>query len=420
MSNTRLTEAYFERVNERGAALITSILISMLLLTVAGTVILTSAMSATTAVESTSEVQAYYGAESGLEAALNVLRGNVEPRTGMPTGTKIGFRNAVDLTTSNLVGDTTTVARLSGWLPYANDRITPSGANYAYSVTVNDPDDPNGILRTSDGTYRPSRLVVQSTGYGPRGSIKRMEMVVERTQFEFDPSCTVCGISSEDGSKGTWAVGSSNAKFYTGHDTSGGDDLPTFGVTSPNDVDAINDAITKPDTVEDEKVAQLDSSTLPEWLQSADKAREFLNYMQGVARSVGRYYTSFSGDAGSAASPQFTFVNGDCTLDGGAGLLIVTGKLMLNGNRDFTGVVLVLGEGYVERQGAGNGDILGSMYVAKFARSWPASENGLPHPFLAVHFNTDGGGNGDMIYDSAAVATAKQVLGMIVRDVREF
>jgi len=391
----------------------------MLLLTVAGTVILTSAMSATTAVESTSEVQAYYGAESGLEAALNVLRGNVAPRTGTLPNIKIGFRNAVDPTTSNLIGDTS-AARLSGWLPYGNDnRVTPTGANYSYSVTVTDPDDPNGLLRTTDVTYRPSRLVLQSTGYGPRGAVKRMEMVIERTQFEFAPSCTVCGISADDGSKSTWAVGSSNAKFYTGHDSSSSDELPTFGVTSADDVSVINEAITKPDTVEDEKVAQLGSGTLPEWLQSADKAREFLNYMQGVSRSVGRYYTSFSGDAGSTSNPQFTFVNGNCTLDGGAGLLIVTGKLILTGNRNFSGVILVLGEGYVERQGAGNGDILGSVYVAKFARSWPASENGLPHPFLATYFNTDGGGNGDMIFDSNAVATAKNVLGMIVRDVRE-
>ena len=68
------------RHGERGAALLTCILLSMMLLAVAGMVIMTTGMSATTAVDSTAELQAYYGAESGLEAVLNVLRGNVAPR----------------------------------------------------------------------------------------------------------------------------------------------------------------------------------------------------------------------------------------------------------------------------------------------------------------------------------------------------
>ncbi len=73
---TKASQSYFnnQRKSERGAALLTSILISTLLLGIAGMVILTTGMSATTSVDSTAELQAYYGAESGLEAALNVLR----------------------------------------------------------------------------------------------------------------------------------------------------------------------------------------------------------------------------------------------------------------------------------------------------------------------------------------------------------
>src|ERR671919_3016779 len=89
-----------DRQGEKGAALVISILIATLLLAVAGTVILTSGMSATTSVDATAELQAYYGAESGLEAALNVLRGHVQPQ-GNPNTTKIGFRNAVDPKKSN-------------------------------------------------------------------------------------------------------------------------------------------------------------------------------------------------------------------------------------------------------------------------------------------------------------------------------
>ena len=71
------------RHDERGAAL-TAVLITTMLLGIAGMVILSTGMSATTSVDSTAELQAYYGAESGLEAVLNVLRGNVAPRAGYP------------------------------------------------------------------------------------------------------------------------------------------------------------------------------------------------------------------------------------------------------------------------------------------------------------------------------------------------
>src|SRR5687767_2274063 len=104
-----------DRHGEKGAALVISILIATLLLAVAGTVILTSGMSATTSIEGTAELQAYYAAESGLEATLNALRGHVAPN-GIAGTTRINFRNAVDRTKSNHANDDSEVARLSAWL----------------------------------------------------------------------------------------------------------------------------------------------------------------------------------------------------------------------------------------------------------------------------------------------------------------
>lgn len=412
-----------ERHSEKGAALVISILLATLLLAVAGTVLLTSGMSAITSIDATAELQAYYGAESGLEAALNVLRGHVQPN-GIAGTTRIGFRNAVDPTKSNRSSDTSTVARLSAWLTYGTDgRVTPAGANFSYSVVVTDPDDPKGTTRSANAAYRPSRIQVQSTGYGPNGSVKRMEMIVQKTSFDFEPAAMLMMRGADDGSPATMSfdIGSSSAKFYSGQDNAGAlGSLPTFGVTTPGDLAVANDAITKGATVADVKTAQVGESDLPSWLQDADAARKFLNDMQIVARSMGRYYTSFSGQAGTTTTPAFTFVNGNATLDGGAGLMIVTGNLVLNGNPSFNGVILVLGEGTVNRDGGGNGNIYGSIYVARFARSWPSSENGLPHPFLAPIFHTDGGGTANLEYDSEWVQKAKDALGDIVRDVREY
>ena len=409
---------------ERGAALLTCLLIATMLLGIAGMVILTTGMSATTSVDSTAELQAYYGAESGLEATLNVLRGNVAPRAGLPAGTRIGFRSAVQLNRSNLPSDTSAVSRLSGWLPYDNaiTRITPAGTGFAYSVEVSDPDDFNGVRLAAEPTYVPTRLLVRSTGFGPRGSVKRMEMVVQRVLFDIEANAALAMRGADDGTSAmTFTLGESAAKDYSGHDFTGTEAaLPSFAVTHAVDQAVAEDAITKGSTVEPERVRIVPISDLPEFLQTADNAREFLNYMQAVARSMGRHYSSFNGYAGTAEKPEFTFVNGNCVLDGGAGLIIVTGNLVMNGNPNFNGIVLVLGNGYMERDGAGNGNVLGTTYVAKFARSWPASENAQPHPFLAPSFITKGDGNADLRFDSPSVQTGRNVLGTIVRDVREF
>lgn len=417
----RYMRTRLDRHGEQGAALVISILIATLLLAVAGTVILTSGMSATTSIDATAELQAYYGAETGLESTLNVLRGHRQPN-GIPGTTRMGFRNAVDTAKSNRANDTSTVARLSAWLNYGVDwRVRPTGANYSYSVVVMDPDDPNGTTRNADATYRPKRIQVQSTGYGPKGSIKRMEMIVQKTAFDFDPDAMLLIRGADSGAAATFDIGDSAAKFYTGHDNATAKpNIPTLGVTSLADVGVVTNAISKGATVEDEKLRMVAIADLPSWLHTADASRAFLNEMQMVARSMGRYYTSYSGSAGTTASPAYTFVNGNVTLDGGGGLLIVTGNLTLNGNAVFNGTVLVLGNGSITRDGGGNGTILGSVYIAKFARSWPASENGLSHPFLAPVVNIGGGGTANFKYDSGWVQKSKDALGDIVRDVREF
>lgn len=417
----RRTRKASDRHGEKGAALVISILIATLLLAVAGTVILTSGMSATTSIEGTAELQAYYAAESGLEATLNVIRGHVAPK-GIPTTTRMSFRNAVDTAKSNHPSDKSTVGTLSAWLDYApNGRVTPTGANYSYSITVVDPLDWDGSKRKDDPTYRTTRIQVQSTGYGPKGAVKMMEMIVQKTPFDFEPDAMLVMRGADSGAAMTFDIGDSAAKFYTGHDNAAvAGNLPTFGVTHAADKVVADNAITKGATVEAEKTFIVPMDELPSWLQTADDAREFLSDMQLTARSLGRYFTSFSGMAGTEANPRLTFVNGNATLDGGAGILIVTGNLIMNGNPTFKGIILVLGEGTINRDGGGNGNVWGSIYVARFARSWPASENGLPHPFLAPAFHTSGGGTADLKYDSVWVQQGKDALGDIVRDIREY
>src|SRR5215467_3519839 len=111
-----------KRAGERGAALVTMLLVSMLLLGAGGALIMSTMMSANNSIGSTAEMQAYYVAESGMQSALNVLRGNTKP---LITATdKISFRTAIVPDISNGPNNTGSL-RLANWLPY-NDAKDPN------------------------------------------------------------------------------------------------------------------------------------------------------------------------------------------------------------------------------------------------------------------------------------------------------
>lgn len=146
------------RGGERGAALITTLMISTLLLTAGGALILTTAMATTNSYDSTSETQAYYAAEAGLQATLNVLRGNVAPT--------LTYRDVVVPANSNITGDPATSAaspwaRLSKWLTYDatfTDRVvltTPYSSlnGSAYNVVLTDPDNSSEVTFTTTGVF---------------------------------------------------------------------------------------------------------------------------------------------------------------------------------------------------------------------------------------------------------------------------
>jgi hypothetical protein len=406
------------RRGERGAALVTTLLMSALLLSAGGALILTTTMSATTAADSTAEMQAYYAAEAGLEAGLAVLRRNVPSN---PAGTTADFRRVVCGAAANCTNAGT---NLSTWLPYTNGVVQVSSYDAStatpatsYALSVRDASlAANTALPAAP--YAPDQLLLTSTGFGPKGSTKRMQLLVRRTFFDFTARSTLLMRGAEDCSNmGTFDIGQSNAKEYNGNDAAGAAaPLPVFGTTcAGNTVQATTTVLSsKPNTVTSSPqgtVAQVPNSDLAPWLQDANAARALLLDLAGQAQSTNRYYTGTPGDLGSSGSPKFTFVDGDCSLGDGAGLLVVTGTLTMSGNASFDGVILVLGDGVLNRNGGGNGDILGALVVASFARAWPATENNQPHPFLAPTFNTNGGGNSTVQYDSVNVNNAMNTLG---------
>ena len=562
------------RAGERGAALITTLLVSVLLLGAGGALIMTTMMSATNSLNSTPEMQAYYIAESGMQSALNVLRGNVKP--SVTATDRMSFRTATIPSISNGPANAGS-PRLAQWLPYNDPSdptslvpITVGAVTGGYRVTVENMDpnshivqfqtsglidgtttfqktfgtvggtdevtiryagqvsttltpDPNTfpltldsvlgsfvierpvtstaddvqILKTGfeltitqtlpwvattylEGTFEgevdttsttvkvtfdkvvvkaggtnyalnlgggskvldlgftggpsvtaipirvtspdPRRLLLKSYGFGPQGSEKRLELMVNKSYFEFESPAGVTIRGADDCSPLSLDTGSSGAKWYSGIDKAGVEpQRPAFAVTPCDETEA-KAGIIKPDTVVDPEVGLLgdDETTAgtvdtPSFLDSADRARAYLNSLQSDAQALNRYFKPGTGSAmtvsDSINSGQFTFVDGDCTLLSGAGVLVVTGTLTMRGNTDFKGIILVLGQGVLLRDGGGNGEILGGITIAAFGRT--------AGNFTAPKFLTNGGGNSNVQYDSSALSMGIDS-GQNVSGIREF
>ena len=425
------------RKKERGAALISTLLFSALLLTAGGMLILTTTMTGTNTFDSASELQAYYGAEAGIQATLNVLRGNVMPNPlfvsnpidGVAKENEIDFKKALTRSTSNLASDPNTggfPARLSRWLTYNYtspgnpfpDRVTVSD-NYtpfngiAYSVVLSDPDN-------TVAPAKPRRMFVQATGFGPRGARKAITMMVSSLGLDIEVPGTIV-IRGHDDKTTTADVdfGSSDAKSYSGIDSSGVESQKPVVAVSAHDISTMETA-TAGGTFTTPKYKVLDlpnqpapagMGVPPPWfLKTANDARAFLAQAEVLAQKKGVVVSSLSGAAGSTSNPQFTLVKGNCNLSSGAGLLIVTGTLTMDGNPSFTGLILVLGGGTVYKTGGGNGDTLGAIMIAKFG----ASGN-----FLRPTFQVSGGGSSNTQYDSQIVADSLEQAGPSVLGIAE-
>jgi hypothetical protein len=419
-----------KRPGERGAALITAILLSTLLLAAGGTLILTTALTGTTAVASTSEIQAYYAAEAGVARSLNVLRGN---ENSNPAGTRASFLNVV-----STPGNWTTTSGNSV-------NVAADGSSSFRVTSILDPDDQDGSLRNAVGsTYKPTRLRVRVAGFGPNGAQKNMEFVVNRFTINYPVNSTIT-LPNQSGNPMNFNLGGSNVTAYSGVDAAGNPLAPiaAFGIdnndyTAANNVmdgcaaDGTNCSGSAPVVTPVDPLVLSESNT-PSFLQSVSAARGFLygtDGMMAAAVNEGRYFTSGAAATSSSlgigeGSPDgaLTFVDGDLVLSAahgsatvsGRGTLIVTGTLTLDGNFEFDGVIMVLGTGTVRRSGSGHGDIYGALFVAKFDRT--GADTDL---FQAPTFDTSGGGTANIQYNSDSVDKAKGVGGHKILGIREF
>jgi hypothetical protein len=157
------------------------------------------------------------------------------------------------------------------------------------------------------------------------------------------------------------------------------------------------------------------------------------NLVQEIQHSVTTTYgnnptiSSF----GSVANPQVTVVDGNLTFGpgSGAGILLVTGTLTLNGDFTFNGSIYVIGAGKVVAGGGGSGQITGAVVVANIADNSgcpnspcytlnPTDKSYTPTLGVPTYDWSGGGGNG-IQYSSCSLKAALGAANFTVISRRE-
>ena len=299
-------------------------------------------------------------------------------------------------------------------------------------------------------TPEPRRLIVKVQGYGPHGAIKNLQAMVSRFGANYDPPATFLIRGHDDSTTpSTVSIGSSAKFVYSGNDNSNGQPLPAFLVTNNpdyltlsnlkdnNDLPLIGDSsglipVLKPLTL------PADLPQLPSWLQTTSDpvtgTRAFVEQLRQAAQaqfykctagweaSCDRYFntraggaapTDYGAEVDAPAKGLFTFVDGDATLpnDGGKGFLVVTGTLNVSGSKTFDGLVLVLGDGVMNRSGGGSATNFGAFVLARFG-----STGGFLHP----SFISSGSGTSGLQLDREAIKNALRLGGVYVMAVSEY
>lgn len=263
----------------------------------------------------------------------------------------------------------------------------------------------------------PIRILVKSTGFGPRGATKELEAVVQKNFFNgLSAPATLTLVGSSNGFK--FSAGSSNNVTYSGDDVASDFRLPPIGTTNQQNLDSVKATFEgkSSKTTVDGTPSDV-SFEMPTWLQSAENLDSTLQALKNVAKSSGRYFsngqvpTTF-GDPINAKG--ITYVEGDLEIaKEGGGILVVTGKLTLGGGFDFSGLIIVTGSAGLERSGGGNGYLHGNIVVA------PYNPNNLAAGFGGPKYEISGGGDSEVRYNSSSLANGLTAVSNFVLGVAE-
>jgi hypothetical protein len=307
--------------------------------------------------------------------------------------------------------------------------LTALGDGFYAAFLSNDPAEPGGRTVITDTN---DRVMVTGVGVGPRGTVELAQAILE--PLPFIPALPEAAITLL-GPSPTFVSGNSSPSVYSGINCAGtsetwsGEELaatvgaigstaeatvesgrnsgPSFTCGSLQDNDTIVD-------LTDTSEALVDSPPDPIWTDCdalRDMVAELRNRADHLCVGTGCVLpagttldtiTFIDNGGGTTNDYRFKISPGD---PDGYGLLVVTGKLELAGQRSWTGTILIVGQGIMERSGGGGGIISGSAVVADIAgpdQLYGTADDCTEPPdgFGSASWVVSGGGKGNTNYCS--------------------
>ncbi|MFL6374651.1 MAG: hypothetical protein ACJ73D_08310 [Pyrinomonadaceae bacterium] len=352
-----------------------------------------------------------------------VIRGYVETNSSGPP--KIIF----DAQTFTLQGSVMTLNFAWG-LP-TNVSVMGPPQRYGYEATMSTGDD---VITGTMTSPEPVRVLVRSTGYGPRGAMKKLEAIVQKDSFNdlsAPATLTLVGPTSTSSPASSFLFnpGSSNVTVYSGDDVASTDIIPPIGVMNPTNLNTVEDSVSgQPPHPFNGTVIGSPSDVSPEtpdWLANPAALDTTIKGLANVAQSSGGFFPSGTAPTSwgnNAAGTGITFCDGNCSLSGnGGGILVVTGTLTLSGSLNFNGMIIVTGQGGITRSGGGNATIQGNIVVAPYvgSRMQDSIDPASTDTFLSPQYDLSGGGNSTVVYNSKTLANSMLAVSNYVLGVAE-
>ncbi|MCZ6621127.1 MAG: pilus assembly PilX N-terminal domain-containing protein [Deltaproteobacteria bacterium] len=354
---------------------------------------------------------AFYVAEAGIEHAREVLRA----------------MNAASVDKNSLSDELASVTGSNGVLdgnvsgsddvPLIN--AVPLG-NDSYTVYLTN-DSVDGSLNQTDSN---KTVVLTSVATGPLGSQATIESTVKTFDLFRPP-----GAITLLGNGATFTGNKSGSKNMHGDDQCGTEPpKPVVAISHLADVAGVKSAInsSKPETyhtkdsggnpvtavtnpddiakVIPQSTVDSITSTYGTNLLDAVDLNDFVTDVKQLADTVAPGGTAATDVyVGAPGDTRVVVVDGDFSLNAnGAGILVVTGELTLQGNINYDGLILVFGTGSIKRAGGGENIIRGGIIVAdtRGPDGIPGtSDDALGPPMM----DTSGGGESIIIYCSKVI-----------------
>lgn len=428
-------EQHAERAQD-GSALVMAVFV-LALLTAMGTALLFLSQNEVKMGEaSIRPKKAFYYAEAGLEHARRALwqvnraedfADDLTLATGGTPGDPIGF----DPDTITPVYDS--FGNLIGFSGYDNDTplISLRTLDDGWYAAFMSNDHGEGRTNSVDTD---NRIILYGVGVGPDQSFEVVEAVIDIQPFlpEMPPAAIFMLGPTPD-----FFSGNSKKKAYIGTDCgiAGPNYYPVVGtIGSAAEAQAEAGAASNPTYTTgpfsgpDDVIADMTASPVPGMSDSTytmdpqwTSCQTMKDMVEGI-RAVADYTCADGTRLGTTCPADLSnpkhiyFGDGDLQVSGNIdvyGMLVVTGELTFGGAVEFEGVILVIGEGVFTMNGAGNGDIMGSVIVADIAGPdgvYGTADDctGGDGGFDTAVYNENGGGNSGSVYCSTVLNLSEQ------------